>query len=64
MRKSYRSADDILSIDQFASTDPFQLFNNWFNEAVKCPKIFEANTMCLSTCTLYEHKHYILYCVR
>ncbi|CAD5112716.1 DgyrCDS1934 [Dimorphilus gyrociliatus] len=52
MRKSYRSADDTLSVDQFVSTDPFQQFNSWFKEAAKCPKIYEANTMCLSTCSL------------
>lgn len=34
-----------------ASHDPIQQFRVWFEEAVGCPDIGEANAMCLATCT-------------
>ncbi|KAK4808775.1 hypothetical protein QYF61_027260 [Mycteria americana] len=34
-----------------ASRDPVQQFGVWFEEAVACPAIGEANAMCLATCT-------------
>ncbi|XP_035748250.1 pyridoxine-5'-phosphate oxidase [Egretta garzetta] len=34
-----------------ASRDPIQQFGVWFQEAVGCPAIGEANAMCLATCT-------------
>lgn len=34
-----------------ASRDPIHQFGVWFQEAVGCPDIGEANAMCLATCT-------------
>lgn len=36
---------------QLASLDPMKQFATWFEEAVQCPGIGEANAMCLATCT-------------
>ncbi|XP_077898281.1 pyridoxine-5'-phosphate oxidase isoform X4 [Ictidomys tridecemlineatus] len=33
------------------SLDPIKQFASWFEEAVQCPDIGEANAMCLATCT-------------
>ena len=38
--------------DQLVSkTNPFLQFQAWFDEALKCDQIQEANAMCLATCT-------------
>ncbi|XP_048970722.1 pyridoxine-5'-phosphate oxidase isoform X1 [Canis lupus dingo] len=36
---------------QLTSLDPMKQFATWFEEAVQCPDIGEANAMCLATCT-------------
>ena len=36
---------------QLTSLDPVKQFAAWFEEAVECPDIGEANAMCLATCT-------------
>lgn len=36
---------------QLSSLDPMKQFAAWFEEAVQCPDIGEANAMCLATCT-------------
>uniref|UniRef100_A0A8C8YF21 Pyridoxine-5'-phosphate oxidase n=1 Tax=Panthera leo TaxID=9689 RepID=A0A8C8YF21_PANLE len=36
---------------QLTSLDPVKQFAAWFEEAVECPAIGEANAMCLATCT-------------
>ncbi|KFP32575.1 Pyridoxine-5'-phosphate oxidase, partial [Colius striatus] len=37
-----------------SSHDPIQQFGVWFEEAVGCPEVGEANAMCLATCTSSE----------
>ncbi|XP_072927937.1 LOW QUALITY PROTEIN: pyridoxine-5'-phosphate oxidase [Hemitrygon akajei] len=51
MRKSYKSDRDAFEEGQLVSLDPMKQFGDWFEEAVKCSSIQEANAMCLATCT-------------
>uniref|UniRef100_H0V0A3 Pyridoxamine 5'-phosphate oxidase n=1 Tax=Cavia porcellus TaxID=10141 RepID=H0V0A3_CAVPO len=51
MRKSYRGDREAFEETQLASLDPIKQFTSWFEEAVQCPDIGEANAMCLATCT-------------
>lgn len=51
MRKSYRRDQEAFEETQLASLDPMKQFATWFEEAVQCPGIGEANAMCLATCT-------------
>ncbi|XP_012933093.1 pyridoxine-5'-phosphate oxidase isoform X2 [Heterocephalus glaber] len=51
MRKSYRGDREAFEETHLASLDPMKQFASWFEEAVQCPDIGEANAMCLATCT-------------
>ncbi|XP_074176698.1 pyridoxine-5'-phosphate oxidase isoform X2 [Rhinolophus sinicus] len=51
MRKSYRGDREAFEEAQLSSLDPMKQFAAWFEEAVQCPDIGEANAMCLATCT-------------
>ncbi|XP_064438960.1 pyridoxine-5'-phosphate oxidase isoform X3 [Mirounga angustirostris] len=51
MRKSYRGDREAFEETQLTSLDPMKQFAAWFEEAVQCPDIGEANAMCLATCT-------------
>lgn len=51
MRKSYRGDREAFEEAQLSSLDPLKQFAAWFEEAVQCPDIGEANAMCLATCT-------------
>uniref|UniRef100_A0A667J616 Pyridoxine-5'-phosphate oxidase n=1 Tax=Lynx canadensis TaxID=61383 RepID=A0A667J616_LYNCA len=51
MRKSYRGDREAFEETQLTSLDPVKQFAAWFEEAVECPDIGEANAMCLATCT-------------
>ncbi|KAM6368485.1 pyridoxine-5'-phosphate oxidase isoform 1-T1 [Pluvialis apricaria] len=51
LRKSYRGDEEAFEEQHLASRDPIQQFGVWFQEAVDCPAIREANAMCLATCT-------------
>uniref|UniRef100_A0A3Q2H0J6 Pyridoxine-5'-phosphate oxidase n=1 Tax=Equus caballus TaxID=9796 RepID=A0A3Q2H0J6_HORSE len=51
MRKSYRGDREAFEEAQLTSLDPMKQFAAWFEEAVQCPDIGEANAMCLATCT-------------
>ncbi|XP_022278764.1 pyridoxine-5'-phosphate oxidase isoform X2 [Canis lupus baileyi] len=51
MRKSYRGDREAFEETQLTSLDPMKQFATWFEEAVQCPDIGEANAMCLATCT-------------
>nr|KAF6266859.1 hypothetical protein mPipKuh1_013791 [Pipistrellus kuhlii] len=51
MRKSYRGDREAFEEAQLISLDPLKQFAAWFEEAVQCPDIGEANAMCLATCT-------------
>uniref|UniRef100_A0A8C9DCE7 Pyridoxine-5'-phosphate oxidase n=1 Tax=Panthera leo TaxID=9689 RepID=A0A8C9DCE7_PANLE len=51
MRKSYRGDREAFEETQLTSLDPVKQFAAWFEEAVECPAIGEANAMCLATCT-------------
>ncbi|KAM6333898.1 pyridoxine-5'-phosphate oxidase-like isoform 6-T6 [Alca torda] len=51
LRKSYRGDAEAFEEQHLASRDPIQQFGAWFQEAVGCPDIGEANAMCLATCT-------------
>uniref|UniRef100_A0A8C3JQL9 Pyridoxine-5'-phosphate oxidase n=1 Tax=Calidris pygmaea TaxID=425635 RepID=A0A8C3JQL9_9CHAR len=51
LRKSYRGDAEAFEEHHLASHDPIQQFQVWFQEAVGCPAIGEANAMCLATCT-------------
>ncbi|XP_054080675.1 pyridoxine-5'-phosphate oxidase isoform X1 [Rissa tridactyla] len=51
LRKSYRGDAEAFEEQHLASRDPIQRFGAWFQEAVGCPDIGEANAMCLATCT-------------
>ncbi|XP_073091599.1 pyridoxine-5'-phosphate oxidase isoform X2 [Manis javanica] len=51
MRKSYRGDREAFEENQLTSLDPMKQFAAWFEEAVQCPDIGEANAMCLATCT-------------
>ncbi|XP_062894145.1 pyridoxine-5'-phosphate oxidase [Mobula hypostoma] len=50
MRKSYKCDRDAFEEAHLVSLDPMKQFGDWFEEAVKCPSIQEANAMCLATC--------------
>ena len=49
MRKPYRERSDTIMELDFEHKCPVSLFTEWFNEAVACDKIFEANAMHVST---------------
>ncbi|XP_011854749.1 PREDICTED: pyridoxine-5'-phosphate oxidase isoform X8 [Cercocebus atys] len=51
MRKSYRGDREAFEETHLTSLDPLKQFAAWFEEAVQCPDIGEANAMCLATCT-------------
>uniref|UniRef100_A0A8D0NUT7 Pyridoxine-5'-phosphate oxidase n=1 Tax=Sus scrofa TaxID=9823 RepID=A0A8D0NUT7_PIG len=51
MRKSYCGEREAFEETQLTSLDPVKQFAAWFEEAVQCPAIGEANAMCLATCT-------------
>ncbi|KAM4823217.1 pyridoxine-5'-phosphate oxidase isoform X2 [Urocitellus parryii] len=51
MRKSYRGDRETFEETHLTSLDPIKQFASWFEEAVQCPDIGEANAMCLATCT-------------
>ncbi|XP_061299927.1 pyridoxine-5'-phosphate oxidase [Pezoporus flaviventris] len=51
LRKSYRGDEEAFEEQNLVSRDPIQQFRAWFEEAVSCPDIGEANAMCLATCT-------------
>ncbi|KAM6163228.1 pyridoxine-5'-phosphate oxidase [Rhynchocyon petersi] len=51
MRKNYRGDREAFEETHLASLDPIKQFAAWFEEAVQCPEIGEANAMCLATCT-------------
>ncbi|XP_008072096.1 pyridoxine-5'-phosphate oxidase isoform X2 [Carlito syrichta] len=51
MRKSYRGDREAFEEAHLTSLDPMKQFAAWFEEAVQCPDIGEANAMCLATCT-------------
>ncbi|KAM8988659.1 pyridoxine-5'-phosphate oxidase [Ara ararauna] len=51
LRKSYRGDEEAFEEQHLASRDPIQQFRVWFEEAVSCPDVGEANAMCLATCT-------------
>ncbi|XP_047400328.1 pyridoxine-5'-phosphate oxidase isoform X2 [Sciurus carolinensis] len=51
MRKSYRGDREAFEETHLTSLDPMKQFASWFEEAVQCPDIGEANAMCLATCT-------------
>uniref|UniRef100_A0A663E7L0 Pyridoxine-5'-phosphate oxidase n=1 Tax=Aquila chrysaetos chrysaetos TaxID=223781 RepID=A0A663E7L0_AQUCH len=51
LRKSYRGDTEAFEEQHLASRDPIHQFGVWFQEAVGCPAIGEANAMCLATCT-------------
>uniref|UniRef100_A0A8C3YBM5 Pyridoxine-5'-phosphate oxidase n=1 Tax=Catagonus wagneri TaxID=51154 RepID=A0A8C3YBM5_9CETA len=51
MRKSYCGEREVFEETQLTSLDPVKQFAAWFEEAVQCPAIGEANAMCLATCT-------------
>ena len=43
---------DVSSIsDELQKKNPIDLFQVWFQEAVQCPQIKEANAMTLATCS-------------
>ncbi|XP_026510599.2 pyridoxine-5'-phosphate oxidase isoform X2 [Terrapene carolina triunguis] len=51
LRKSYRGDKEAFEEKHLASFDPIKQFAVWFEEAMQCPSIGEANAMCLATCT-------------
>ncbi|XP_006832579.1 PREDICTED: pyridoxine-5'-phosphate oxidase isoform X3 [Chrysochloris asiatica] len=51
MRKNYRGDREAFEEAHLTSLDPIKQFASWFEEAVQCPDIGEANAMCLATCT-------------
>uniref|UniRef100_A0A8C6RPX2 Pyridoxine 5'-phosphate oxidase n=1 Tax=Nannospalax galili TaxID=1026970 RepID=A0A8C6RPX2_NANGA len=51
MRKSYRGDQEAFEEAHLTSLDPIKQFASWFEEAVQCPDIWEANAMCLATST-------------
>nr|XP_020010832.1 pyridoxine-5'-phosphate oxidase isoform X2 [Castor canadensis] len=51
MRKNYRGDREAFEEAHLSSLDPMKQFASWFEEAVQCPDIGEANAMCLATCT-------------
>ncbi|XP_068832977.1 pyridoxine-5'-phosphate oxidase [Capricornis sumatraensis] len=51
MRKTYRGDPEAFEETHLTSLDPVKQFAAWFEEAVQCPNIMEANAMCLATCT-------------
>uniref|UniRef100_A0A8D0XL37 Pyridoxine-5'-phosphate oxidase n=1 Tax=Sus scrofa TaxID=9823 RepID=A0A8D0XL37_PIG len=51
MRRSYCGEREAFEETQLTSLDPVKQFAAWFEEAVQCPAIGEANAMCLATCT-------------
>ncbi|XP_027728404.1 pyridoxine-5'-phosphate oxidase [Vombatus ursinus] len=51
MRKSYLKDHEALEEAHLTSLDPIQQFSAWFEEASRCPEVYEANAMCLASCT-------------
>uniref|UniRef100_A0AC11CAM5 Pyridoxamine 5'-phosphate oxidase n=1 Tax=Ovis aries TaxID=9940 RepID=A0AC11CAM5_SHEEP len=51
MRKTYLGDPEAFEETHLTSLDPVKQFAAWFEEAVQCPNIMEANAMCLATCT-------------
>ena len=50
MRKTYRGDPEAFEETHLTSLDPVKQFAAWFEEAVQCPDIMEANAMCLAMC--------------
>ena len=51
MRKPYNSPGNTFDITNLVSYEPFGNFQHWFDEACKCDKILEPNSMALATAT-------------
>ncbi|XP_077020745.1 pyridoxine-5'-phosphate oxidase [Tamandua tetradactyla] len=51
MRRGYRGDLEAFEEAHLTSLDPMKQFAAWFEEAVQCPGIGEANAMCLATST-------------
>ncbi|XP_068610690.1 pyridoxine-5'-phosphate oxidase [Brachionichthys hirsutus] len=49
MRKNYKGDEECFEESQLSSLDPMKQFENWFDQAIKCPEIGEPNAMCLAT---------------
>ncbi|VDN98641.1 unnamed protein product [Rodentolepis nana] len=49
MRIPYRAESDRLNDCSIAFGNPLMHFKQWFEEALKCPDVYEANAMTLST---------------
>ena len=54
MRIPYRNEVDRLNDADFASKHPLKQFKTWFEEALTCPDLYEANAMVLSTVSKYS----------
>ena len=50
MCKTYRGDPEAFEETHLTSLDPVKQFAAWFEEAVQCPDIMEANAMCLAMC--------------
>ncbi|KAJ1135493.1 hypothetical protein NDU88_001932 [Pleurodeles waltl] len=51
MRRAYLDEWQTFEEHHLVSLDPIKQFSAWFDEAVQCPGVGEANAMCLATCT-------------
>merc|ERR1712128_324890 len=51
MRKPYHDKSDFFDMKDLTVKEPFGQFRAWFDEASGNDKIYEANAMCLSTCS-------------
>ncbi|XP_068161352.1 pyridoxine-5'-phosphate oxidase [Antennarius striatus] len=49
MRKKYKGDEECFEESQLVSLDPIKQFENWFDQATKCPEIGEPNAMCIAT---------------
>lgn len=53
MRVPYRKETDRLHDNSITLSHPLKQFQAWFEEAVTCPGLYEANAMVLSTVSKY-----------
>lgn len=51
MRKPYHDKSDFFDMKDLTAKEPMGQFRAWFDEASANEKIYEANAMCLSTCS-------------
>ncbi|XP_078501701.1 pyridoxine-5'-phosphate oxidase isoform X1 [Lissotriton helveticus] len=51
MRSAYLGARQTFEEQHLVSLDPIKQFSAWFDEAVQCPEVGEANAVCLATCS-------------